>query len=418
MGVRPIGLTRRAPPAVRLRDLARAADRIHPPSLRRGRAAGDEADRVPHQPGPRRDRRRGRAHSARLTEGWIAGAGLDVFAEEPGPDGHPLYGLDNVVCTAHIGGWVVEAVPRLSAVMAREMLTVLRGRAPVARGEPRGPHDVVCSTCPDRSSETPSAASKTPASSSARADSSTTCRSTARCTSPFVRSPFAHAAHRLDRRRRRARRCPASSPCSPPPTSASPPYEGLMHAATQLCARPPLADGKVRFVGDRVAVVVAETRAPAVDAAEAVIVDYDPLPGRRRSRRPRSRPDAPLQFEALGSNLAAASPRGRRRRRARRRRRRRAGPHREPAHRGHADGGQRDRGRARRRRRPARPHRVRLARRCRTGSLERDRADVRPRPGRGARGRAARRRRVRRQARPRGRALRRRRAPRCGCSGR
>jgi D-3-phosphoglycerate dehydrogenase / 2-oxoglutarate reductase len=65
-----------------------------------------------------------------LTEGWIAGAGLDVFAEEPGPDGHPLYGMDNVVCTAHIGGWVVEAVPRLSAVMAREMLTVLRGERP------------------------------------------------------------------------------------------------------------------------------------------------------------------------------------------------------------------------------------------------------------------------------------------------
>ncbi len=65
-----------------------------------------------------------------LTEGWIAGAGLDVFAEEPGPDGHPLYGMENVVCTAHIGGWVVEAVPRLSAVMAREMLTVLRGERP------------------------------------------------------------------------------------------------------------------------------------------------------------------------------------------------------------------------------------------------------------------------------------------------
>ena len=65
-----------------------------------------------------------------VTEGWIAGAGLDVFAEEPGPDGHPLYGMENVVCTAHIGGWVVEAVPRLSAVMAREMLTVLRGERP------------------------------------------------------------------------------------------------------------------------------------------------------------------------------------------------------------------------------------------------------------------------------------------------
>ncbi len=44
------------------------------------------------------------------------------------------------------------------------------------------------------------------------------------------------------------------------------------------CRRPPLAVGKVRFVGDIVAVVVAERRADAVDAAEAVGVDYDPLP--------------------------------------------------------------------------------------------------------------------------------------------
>ena len=42
--------------------------------------------------------------------------------------------------------------------------------------------------------------------------------------------------------------------------------------------RPPLADGVVRFVGDIVAAVVAETRAQAVDAAEMVVVDYDPLP--------------------------------------------------------------------------------------------------------------------------------------------
>ncbi|MCJ7438793.1 MAG: xanthine dehydrogenase family protein molybdopterin-binding subunit [Acidimicrobiia bacterium] len=42
--------------------------------------------------------------------------------------------------------------------------------------------------------------------------------------------------------------------------------------------RAPLADGVVRFVGDAVVAVVAETRAQAVDAAEMVIVDYDPLP--------------------------------------------------------------------------------------------------------------------------------------------
>jgi D-3-phosphoglycerate dehydrogenase len=65
-----------------------------------------------------------------LDEGWIAGAGTDVFDEEPTPDGHPLFGRDNVVLTGHIGGWVIEAVPRLALIMAREMLTVLRGERP------------------------------------------------------------------------------------------------------------------------------------------------------------------------------------------------------------------------------------------------------------------------------------------------
>ncbi|MEC7828986.1 MAG: xanthine dehydrogenase family protein molybdopterin-binding subunit [Actinomycetota bacterium] len=42
--------------------------------------------------------------------------------------------------------------------------------------------------------------------------------------------------------------------------------------------RPPLAVGRVRFVGDIVAAVVAESHSQAVDAAEQIIVDYDPLP--------------------------------------------------------------------------------------------------------------------------------------------
>ncbi len=40
----------------------------------------------------------------------------------------------------------------------------------------------------------------------------------------------------------------------------------------------PLATDRARYVGDGVAVVVAETRAAAKDAAELVVVDYDPLP--------------------------------------------------------------------------------------------------------------------------------------------
>ncbi|MBO0729503.1 MAG: xanthine dehydrogenase family protein [Acidimicrobiaceae bacterium] len=42
--------------------------------------------------------------------------------------------------------------------------------------------------------------------------------------------------------------------------------------------RPPLAEGEVRFVGDPVVLVVADSRYVAEDAAELVAVEYDPLP--------------------------------------------------------------------------------------------------------------------------------------------
>jgi len=67
--------------------------------------------------------------------------------------------------------------------------------------------------------------------------------------------------------------------------------------------RPPLADGVVRFVGDIIAVVVAETRAAAIDAAEAVIVDYEPLPVVVDPEAALAA-DAPLLFPEHGSNLA------------------------------------------------------------------------------------------------------------------
>src|SRR5690242_4331766 len=41
---------------------------------------------------------------------------------------------------------------------------------------------------------------------------------------------------------------------------------------------PPLAQGRVRYVGDQVAVVLAETREAARDAAELIEVEYKPLP--------------------------------------------------------------------------------------------------------------------------------------------
>jgi aerobic carbon-monoxide dehydrogenase large subunit len=67
--------------------------------------------------------------------------------------------------------------------------------------------------------------------------------------------------------------------------------------------RPPLARGRVRYVGDIVAMVVAETKARAVDAAEAVIVDYDPLPA-VVDPEAAILPDSPVVFDAQGSNIA------------------------------------------------------------------------------------------------------------------
>jgi D-3-phosphoglycerate dehydrogenase / 2-oxoglutarate reductase len=65
-----------------------------------------------------------------LRRGHLAGAALDVFDPEPLPDGHPLYQLDNVVLTPHIGGWARETLPVLAQTAAREILRVWRGQRP------------------------------------------------------------------------------------------------------------------------------------------------------------------------------------------------------------------------------------------------------------------------------------------------
>jgi D-3-phosphoglycerate dehydrogenase len=65
-----------------------------------------------------------------LEEGWIAGAGLDVFAEEPLPDDHPLLRMANTVVTPHLAWYTVEAAARQSAQAADAVLDLLAGRRP------------------------------------------------------------------------------------------------------------------------------------------------------------------------------------------------------------------------------------------------------------------------------------------------
>jgi carbon-monoxide dehydrogenase large subunit len=66
--------------------------------------------------------------------------------------------------------------------------------------------------------------------------------------------------------------------------------------------RPVFAKDRVRFVGDIVAAVVAETRPQAVDAAEAIEVEYDRLPVVTSSSAALA-PDAPVVFPEHGSNV-------------------------------------------------------------------------------------------------------------------
>ena len=72
----------------------------------------------------------------------------------------------------------------------------------------------------------------------------------------------------------------ASTPCSPRPTSIpASTRRGSRLAGKDVpdSPRPPLAEDEVRFVGDLVALVVAEDRYIAEDAADLVDVEYDPL---------------------------------------------------------------------------------------------------------------------------------------------
>src|SRR5919204_2550828 len=67
--------------------------------------------------------------------------------------------------------------------------------------------------------------------------------------------------------------------------------------------QPPLAtSGVVRYVGEPVAFVLAESRYLAEDALEAIAVEYEPLPNVPDAWRALE-PGAPVLHEALGSNL-------------------------------------------------------------------------------------------------------------------
>ena len=64
-----------------------------------------------------------------LQEGWIAGAGLDVFDPEPLPSDSLLLRLDNVVITPHMAAHTDEALYKM-ALVVKDVLAVIKGNEP------------------------------------------------------------------------------------------------------------------------------------------------------------------------------------------------------------------------------------------------------------------------------------------------
>lgn len=79
----------------------------------------------------------------------------------------------------------------------------------------------------------------------------------------------------------------------------------VSHDALRPCGQPPLARGVVRYVGEPIAVVAAETRALAQDAAELVEIAYEERPAVPDAEAAVA-PGAPLLHAHLGDNLAGA----------------------------------------------------------------------------------------------------------------
>src|SRR5437870_7293614 len=120
----------------------------------------------------------------------------------------------------------------------------------------------------------------------------------------FLRSPHAHA---------RIARLDVSAALALPGVAAVLTGEDIARAAKPVRAEsktpnvkttsfPPLALGKVRHVGEAIAMIAAESRYLAEDAVERLVVDYEPLPIVRDTDEALA-PGSPVLHEEAGTNL-------------------------------------------------------------------------------------------------------------------
>jgi phosphoglycerate dehydrogenase-like enzyme len=63
-----------------------------------------------------------------LRERRIAGAAIDVFAQEPPPAGHPFYALDNVIVSPHVSGFLPSYDDKCTDLFAENLRRYLAGQ--------------------------------------------------------------------------------------------------------------------------------------------------------------------------------------------------------------------------------------------------------------------------------------------------
>jgi phosphoglycerate dehydrogenase-like enzyme len=65
-----------------------------------------------------------------LNEGWIRGAGLDVFEQEPVQNDNPLLKMDNVILSPHALAQTDQTFSNMWDIIVGQMATILRGEIP------------------------------------------------------------------------------------------------------------------------------------------------------------------------------------------------------------------------------------------------------------------------------------------------
>jgi phosphoglycerate dehydrogenase-like enzyme len=70
-----------------------------------------------------------------LQEGWIAGAALDVFAEEPLPADSPLWAMPNVLISPHVAGFTPHYHERVQDIFTENLRRLLAGETLLNRVE-------------------------------------------------------------------------------------------------------------------------------------------------------------------------------------------------------------------------------------------------------------------------------------------